>query len=117
MTACSGIACDSCPKPGRCCTGLVLNGGELAKGTTMLAALATMATLRHQRADGRMTIGAPFMPLMQRGDGEWLWWCPNLQADGRCGDYENRPEPCWRYTAGDDFLCVMHVPSIEDLHR
>ncbi len=31
--------------------------------------------------------------------------CPNLQADNRCGIYENRPAPCADFTAGD-LACI-----------
>jgi Fe-S-cluster containining protein len=69
--------------------------------------------------------GAPFIPIrLERAEGEQRdpttpegheygtvhWACTRITPEGRCGDYENRPQLCRDYQAGSDPLCVMHVP-------
>ena len=97
--ACASIACGACPRPGRCCTGFVLNGGMVPHE----AATALEAQLE---LDAH---GLPFSPLMRRpATGHWMLWCRNLTREGRCGDYENRPQLCADYQPGEDALCAMH---------
>ena len=52
----------------------------------------------------------PFLPLMQKEDGSWLWWCPMLDhRSGRCTIYATRPNnPCATYPPREDALCVEH---------
>lgn len=115
MSACASIACDACPKPGRCCTGLVLNNGTLPPaGSTTLEAYGALAAVATVDAHGRPMLGLPFLPFAVRPNGEWMLWCQNLLPSGRCGDYEHRPALCAAYTAGDDWLCAMYTPRIED---
>jgi hypothetical protein len=102
-------ACDTCRDPGACCTGFQLNGGEGAWPSfwvddTPLAPLICMAA-------GWL----PFVPVVRgptiKGeDGSYWavekWGCLMLGEDGRCMDYENRPELCKRYEPKSDALCV-----------
>jgi Fe-S-cluster containining protein len=97
--------CDTCRNPGRCCTGFHLTT-RADTPNTYLDALILMATIDH--ADGTWlrgrALGLPFMPLVKRS-GAWLYWCPLLK-DGRCSDYENRPQLCRTFEPGSDTLCV-----------
>jgi Fe-S-cluster containining protein len=52
--------------------------------------------------------GLPFVPAHQHPDGRWDWSCTQLQKDGRCGIYEDRPQLCRTYAAGSDPLCVHY---------
>ncbi len=38
----------------------------------------------------------------------YLFGCPELKADGRCGIYRKRPQVCRDFKAGSGPLCVMH---------
>lgn len=115
--------CDACRAPGRCCTGFYLQNGDFGRGRPALEVLVELATAWtgtapmlgavrvHPTFDltaiEDIQVGMPFMPLMRRpADGAWRFWCPVLRADGRCGDYENRPALCRDYQAGSDKLCA-----------
>jgi len=61
----------------------------------------------------------PFEPMRQHtylgeDDAEkpdscyWIYSCPKLQSDGRCGIYKNRPSPCKSYEPGEDPMCVHY---------
>lgn len=78
---------------------------------TALEVLVWLATVDHPDAEGRPGIGLPFMPLWLDGAGRWRFWCPVLRHDGRCGDYENRPQLCASYQPATDMLCCMSTPE------
>ncbi len=111
-------ACDTCPKPGSCCKGFTLNNGTHSPAFTAdrWADLGTEYAKRN---------GLPFIPLEPyKGESEFGWtddkvgirWtCKNLTPEGRCGDYENRPNLCRIYEPGSDRLCAVYVePVTED---
>lgn len=56
----------------------------------------------------------PLMPLWRRPDGKWLFWCPVLTTEGRCGDHANRPDLCRNYDAMTDGLCVLGPPGYHE---
>lgn len=106
--ACSAIACDGCPQPGRCCSGFVLNDSALLEAETPLHALVWAVAAHHFDAQGRPAIGVPFVPFWPEArTGNWRWWCPVLTADGRCGDHANRPMLCAVFEPATDTLCVL----------
>lgn len=92
--------CDTCREPGRCCKRLHLQWGDgwTPHAETPLDAIVIMA-----RA------WLPFVPLGKTKDGALIWSCPLLDADGRCGDYENRPQLCRDYQPQEDPLCVEFI--------
>lgn len=101
--------CDTCPVPGHCCRFLSLGGGSFAKDAqTIEEAEAVIADHNeHRRPPDSGPL--PFRPLMKRGSGDWIFWCPNLnRSTGRCDDYANRPYCCSNYEPGSDRLCVLH---------
>jgi Fe-S-cluster containining protein len=122
MTACSGLACDNRPKPGRCCTGLGLGGfawGKHPLEALIAAATVVTANFGDQAVDAEsivggdmrnIQIGLPFLPFHRLENGHWRWWCFNLTPAGRCGDYENRPALCHTFQPASDPLCAMFVP-------
>lgn len=94
--------CDTCREPGHCCKFLHLT---LSKewvewiGESPLLALTAMAIQ-----------WLPFVPAAKNAsDGDPMWACPILDSNGRCGDYENRPELCRHYQAHDDHLCIEFI--------
>lgn len=113
--ACASIACDHCPKPGKCCRYFVLwvrdvNGDKRALGQASpdcrpdhgLEVLAMLAEYE-----------MPFDILFREASGSFTFWCPNLGRDGRCTDYENRPSPCRSFQPAMEPLCAIHVPAQE----
>ena len=96
-----GGLCESCLRPGNCCTNLALRGGPypfLAEAPMSFEAAEHLA----------MRNSLPFRPLWQDADGIWRWWCPSLSPEGRCTIYETRPALCRSYAAGSDKLCFHH---------
>lgn len=101
-------ACDRCFAPGRCCSNisLNLNGGTWPLVETALEVYVLLA--RAWTADPSALGNAqPLMPLFRRPDGRWIFWCPALTREGRCGDYENRPGMCRVFEPMSDQLCVL----------
>lgn len=101
-------ACDTCAAPGRCCSGFTLN----LRDQERMSAVETMAHIAAH--------SLPFLPLYRvpakhRGpyDGGWRFWCPLLGRDGRCTDYENRPETCRDFEPLSDPLC-FHFAKTDD---
>jgi Fe-S-cluster containining protein len=108
-------ACDTCPKPGACCTDFSLNIGRLPKDDWQTAAA------RKMRAHN-----LPFIPLRlaitgQETDGQPAefdgrvmirFTCPLVTPEGRCGDYENRPQLCRTYQPKQDMLCALYEQPI-----
>lgn len=110
-------ACDTCPKPGSCCKGFTLNNGTNSPSFREVDWMSSglVYAKRH---------GLPFVPLetyestAERTDAGYVgirWTCKNLTPEGRCGDYENRPNLCRIYEPGSDRLCAVYVePVTED---
>lgn len=99
--------CDKCYAPGQCCKRLRL----YREGNASLTFWLDEPTEKQLDA-----LGLPFKPTEQIGEwldeesgrryGEFLFTCPRLLPNGRCGDYENRPDLCRRFEPGADPLCV-----------
>lgn len=53
--------------------------------------------------------------MRERAPGWVFWSCKNLTPEGRCGDYENRPELCRTYEPGQDLLCVEYVTTFRGI--
>lgn len=112
-------ACDICTRPGRCCTGFRLGGGNFGRDLTALEVLVKLATAYPPWTydiDSPADAGQPFIPLRRNARGTWTFWCPVL-VDGRCSDYENRPGLCRMYMPYEDALCAMHANSLTNSMR
>lgn len=105
--------CDTCPKPGACCTGFPLLAGD-ARGDFKTKLDAIVWSTGQSYSDPtrtRVFLGLPFLPIGPSQDmpDVWLWACVDLLPTGRCGNYENRPYgPCVNYEPGQDRLCAHH---------
>lgn len=103
-------SCDTCRAPGNCCSGFVLNhpfpGANWKADAEQLLADAGLQF---------------FKPVRQFFTSETEWMdgvmfdCSRLGADGRCTDYENRPQLCRAYQAGDDALCAEFVQTLKGI--
>jgi Fe-S-cluster containining protein len=102
--------CEACRNPGQCCSGFPLTG-PLAPAETYLEALIDLATVSYNDSTWQngLAIGLPFLPLFKASNG-WRYWCPTLK-DGRCSDYEHRPQLCRSYQPGCDRMCAEATPE------
>jgi Fe-S-cluster containining protein len=109
--------CDTCVQPGHCCRDIPIHTS--AWGNFYPHQWPEKAAEQLERE----LPGHPFIPLRLEmypldvidptAEGPYgfgRWSCKNLTPDGRCGDYDNRPNLCKNYEAGSDRLCVMYVP-------
>lgn len=103
-------SCDTCRKPGACCRGFLLNRWFNA------------ATWRTDAAAFCNEFGFSFVPVralegraQEDGTLPVLFDCKLLDEDGRCTDYENRPQLCRVYEPGADALCAEYVPSLRGI--
>ncbi len=107
--------CDKCPKPGNCCKKMQIsaprNDGAGTEQVTFWLDEGPDAARAYMKV-----AGLPFEPLevLQvfetaegRKYGNYSFTCPKLGDDGRCTIYENRPQLCRDYKAGQDPLCVF----------
>lgn len=116
--------CDTCKQPGACCNDMVLHD---ARGSLTVWEGDDWREQAAATIENRLP-GAPFIPIRLvraegarrdtaapegREYGTVRWGCRNITPEGRCGDYENRPQLCRNYEAGSDPLCVMYVPPAE----
>lgn len=102
--------CDKCYAPGACCKRFKLSCAS-GQPVTFWTDEPIEDQLRAK--------GLPFEPVEQLG--EWTdpdsgrmyaafeYNCPLLRLDGRCGDYENRPNLCRQFEPGSDTLCVHYM--------
>ena len=95
-----------CPDLGHCCKRFVLNPKTIPPFDESRSIKGVRRKLRH--------FNLPFEPLelapTATSGNEKLWWftCPLLGADGKCGDYENRPGTCSSFVpGGGDGLCLI----------
>jgi Fe-S-cluster containining protein len=112
--------CDRCVDPGMCCKDIRLSYNH--PGITKLEVMAWLASVHCEE----FNIGLPFIPDIRslnplfRVDHDvplcpiemtWTYQCINLTEDGRCGDYENRPQLCRDHKPGHHQPCIMnHYP-------
>lgn len=101
------VSCDRCAAPGHCCKAFPLTV-QIPIGSTP----AQVETIMNERSHQPL----PFKPLRRAPKGTWhrkpdegheywLFNCPKLLPDGRCGAYEERPETCRIYEPGNDEMC------------
>ena len=103
--------CSVCPKPGSCCHDFILEDTDDKFSFAYLKTRGREAALDKMREEG-----LPFLPLRIRstfkGPGSRLfvsysYKCSNLLPNGRCGDYENRPQLCRDFVPDSDWLCIF----------
>lgn len=100
----SGV-CDRCQRPGRCCSGIMLNGGDLpGKDDWSFEQLLEWLRTNPQLNVNGDTETLRLQPMWHRPDGKWQFWCDAWQ-DGRCSIYSHRPKMCKDYAPQTDELC------------
>ena len=104
--------CDHCIDPGLCCRLISLSADPQV--LTRLEALAWIASVQPASHE----IGLPFIPeeRQRHDDGRepferWHWSCIYLTTEGRCSNYEGRPNLCRTFMAGIDQPCAMNCPK------
>ena len=104
--------CDTCGDPGHCCRVITLNhyfpttitiGGVLEfLQTHGLPFEPIEPWLSEDYSD---EVNSHGWPAPKEGKDLWKLSCPLLTAEGRCGDYENRPHACRAYEPKSTALC------------
>lgn len=103
--------CDQCYAPGNCCKRLQL----IADGHSMTFWDETAGVDIQQALDTR---NLPFVVNEKiatwtdengKAYSTYNYNCTKLLPNGRCGDYENRPELCRSYEPASDGLCVHYL--------
>lgn len=107
--------CDRCYAPGECCKRLTVN-------RTFWDDEPIGPQLEALKEANPGNASLPWLPVKKRSpsfvseDEEtkgrkysyWLFECPWLTAEGRCGNYEQRPEVCRIFEPGSDGICVHY---------
>lgn len=99
-----------CPDLGHCCKRFVLNPLRLSPLDEKKSVKGVKRVLRKFKL--------PFEPtgLALDNKNNMVWWftCPILGKDGKCGDYENRPDVCKCFVpGGGDYLCLIRTEGSE----
>lgn len=107
-------ACDTCSRPGACCTNIPLP--SIPTDITALEMIVRMAIYWPPENPLPLPFFNPRKRRVFSNEGEkecWIVSCSALGPDGRCTEYEQRPYyPCGLYEAGQELLCAQHVPKI-----
>ena len=112
----NGIDCmRDCPDLGHCCKRFVLTVFKAMPFDEKKSIKGVRRKLRKFKL--------PFEPFELSEDnnavqdiGKKVWWftCPLLGEDGKCGDYENRPDLCKKFVpGGGDHLCLIRPEGPE----
>lgn len=106
-------ACDTCRAPGSCCKYIHLRGGLKKDEDKTL----TDFVLRVIEKEGLPFYGTNNLHAESQGinQGVGPFNCKNLNAEGRCSDYENRPYACIEYTAKSDQLCAEYQHTLRGI--
>lgn len=105
--------CETCRAPGACCSGFGLNITFKADGWMEQAAIdmaergLPFVPIAPIFGDGGMRLPEGHVPVRFR--------CTLLGSDGRCGDYENRPDLCRHYEPASDPLCAEYVRTLRGI--
>ena len=99
--------CDKCFAPGTCCKRLRLSkgGDEVTFWDDEPEAVQTFLDGQKAPFEVIETLG-PWPDEAGRLYSAKTFGCPKLLPNGRCGDYENRPEICRIFEPASDQLCV-----------
>lgn len=99
--------CDRCYAPGACCREMGLHSHDLRipRGDTEHYMLISSERKANILMD---VLNLPFRFKENKSRGGAVFICPRLQLDGRCGDYENRPDVCRIFEPASDILCVHY---------
>lgn len=105
--------CDQCRSPGSCCSAFVLNL-RFRRDNWYDDAISEMR--RHG-----ITHFVPVRPSLgsEYFDGSYLirvvFDCTLVGKDGRCTNYENRPDACRAYEPKSDGLCAEFVRELRGI--
>lgn len=95
--------CDTCPRPGSCCKGFILSP------------LFSPANWEHDAPIRLEDNGLKFFRIVEavRAPGDGMvavrCECELVDDNGRCGNYEGRPELCRSFEPMSDPLCCLFV--------
>ena len=95
-----------CPELGYCCRRFYIHR---ERGKKPLAfPMSSKGVMRFLRKNGLHFMQPLMMSTSERYWGSWWVTCTRLGGDGRCMDYENRPDFCRDFIpGGEDKLCLL----------
>lgn len=100
--------CDTCKAPGACCKKLQLieNGNQM----TFWKEEDALKYLEDKKLPFKILRKTATYHDEESGNDYYTYeyMCPVLLPNGRCGDYENRPDLCRNYEPKSDKLCVHY---------
>jgi len=97
--------CAVCRQPGHCCTNIKVNATWWDDEPLADQTLRVLGVVMTGRPTGERFVDHK----TERTYGDYALDCTQLQVDGRCGIYDDRPYMCKHYPPGHDPLCVMHI--------
>lgn len=121
--------CDRCMKPGHCCENIKFFSSAAGRNGLSFWADSIESTVTDSLHQEDKDAGRPMPFRVKEITGRWTvaegeeeagreyvtatFSCINLQPDGRCGDYENRPWLCRFFKSGIDWPCIHYGFSAE----
>lgn len=97
--------CDRCYAPGACCKGFTLFRENRDEVTLWLDEPFDDQMSTHGVPFAARAVGEPILDETGRPFTRVKFDCRRL-SNGRCADYESRPEVCRNFEAGSGSLCV-----------
>lgn len=98
-------ACDTCSSPGSCCSSFELN---LFVDTDNWYDDAILKLNAHGLDFIKPIAKDPNWRYTSTSQTKLLYSCTRLADNGKCSDYENRPELCKVYQPKQDWLCCEY---------
>ena len=109
-------ACDTCRRPGECCKLFTLNiHAPVSRWHEEMREKLDRHGLEFITPISPSPVARALHPdkpeLLMNG----FFSCTRLGDDGRCSDYENRPELCRIFEPGSDPLCIEYVRKFKGI--
>ena len=102
--------CDKCRSPGNCCKGFVLQRWFSIDNWKQEA----LDLMRFKDLEFFVPVNAvPYSPHEELV--AVIFDCDRLGLDGRCMRYNERPDTCRVYDAGQDALCAEYVQNLKGI--
>jgi Fe-S-cluster containining protein len=101
-------SCDSCHAPGACCKGFVLTNMRVKDDLNWKESSEIFLTQKSDLGLTRFYAVSKVTGSQRDGTVAVRLNCSSLTKEGRCGDYENRPNLCRVFEPGSDPLCAEY---------
>lgn len=106
------VLCETCRKPGSCCKNFALVS-RFTKDNWKSEAESLLAT---HKIDYFKPVRVRPNPTTQNPDAVSVYFdCERLGLDGRCTNYNERPETCRVFEPGSDPLCAEYQHTLKGI--